>query len=283
MPELSGLLTAMVTPFAQDGRVDEDAAVAMGRHLLANGSDGLVVCGTTGEAATLADDEHLALIKLMVDELGGEATIVGGVGSNDTRHAIHLTAAAAGHGCDALLSVTPYYNKPNARGIRAHFGEVARAAGGTPVLVYNVPSRTATNMGPELLAELAQIDGIDGVKQSNNDELQLIDGMAVFAGNDDACARAADLGAAGTIGVASHLVGNEMKQLMAEPERRASIDAELQEIYTAVFCTNSPAPTKYGLELLGVRAGGVRLPLTECDDAEREIVRRALAAVGALV
>lgn len=283
MPELSGLLTAMVTAFSADGSVDEEATVAVGRHLLANGSDGLVVCGTTGEASTMTDAEHLRVIELMVSELGEEATIVGGVGSNDTRHAVHLTEVAAGYGCDALLSVTPYYNRPNQRGIKAHFSAVARAAGGVPVIVYNVPSRTAVNLPGDLLAELAQIDGIDGVKQSNNDELALVDGLAVFAGNDDALARAADMGAAGGVCVASHLVGNEMKQLLEQPDRRAAIDAELQEIYAAVFCTNSPAPTKYGLELLGVRAGGVRLPLTECDATEREIVRRALAGVGAVV
>ena len=209
----------MITPFTRDGRVDEEAAVAMGRHLIANGSDGLVVCGTTGEAATLSDDEHLGMIRLMVDELGDDAVIIGGVGSNDTRHAVHLTEAAAGHGCHALLSVTPYYNRPNARGIKAHFGEVAKAAGGVPVLVYNIPSRTGTNMGPELLAELAQIDGIDGVKQSNNEELQLIDAMAVFAGNDDVLAQALDLGGAGGICVSSHVIGNEMKALFDAEDR----------------------------------------------------------------
>src|SRR4051812_36223639 len=156
MHALSGLLTAMITPFHEDGRVDEDAAVAMARHLLANGSDGLVVCGTTGEAATLTDEEHLGLIKLIADECGEGATIVGGTGSNDTRHAVELTEQAVSYGVDAVLSVTPYYVKPNARGIKAHFEEVARAAGGTPVLLYNIPARTGTNMPPELLAELAQ-------------------------------------------------------------------------------------------------------------------------------
>jgi 4-hydroxy-tetrahydrodipicolinate synthase len=137
-------------------------------------------------------------------------------------------------------------------------------------------------MPPDLLARLAQIDGIEGLKQSNNDEFGLIDGLAVFAGNDDILAHAMDIGAAGGICVASHLVGNEMKQMMEEADRRAEIDAELQDVYAACFCTNSPAPTKYGLSLLGLDAGGVRLPLADCDESEQETVRRALAGVGVL-
>ena len=272
----------MVTAFTADGSVDEEGTVAVARHLLANGSDGLVVCGTTGEASTMTDSEHLRVVELVNQECGADALIVAGVGSNDTRHGVHLTEKAAALGVDALLSVTPYYNRPNARGIRGHFEAVARAAGGVPVILYNVPSRTATNMGPDLLSELAQIDGVEGLKQSNNDEFQLIDGLAVFAGNDDIFARALDLGAAGGICVASHLVGNEMKQMMDEPERRAEIDAALQDVYAACFCTNSPAPTKAGLRLLGVETGPVRLPLADCDEAEVEIVRSALSGVGAL-
>ena len=148
MRPYEGLLTAMVTPFRADGSVDEEGAVAIGRHLLANGSHGLVVAGTTGEAATMSDEEHLGLIELIVRELGDECVVIGGTGSNDTRHAIHLTEKAVEAGVDAVLSVTPYYNKPNRRGILAHFGEVANAAGGTPVVLYNIPGRTAVNMAP---------------------------------------------------------------------------------------------------------------------------------------
>jgi 4-hydroxy-tetrahydrodipicolinate synthase len=280
MTELSGLLTAMVTPFKEDGSVDDDAAVAMAQHLLANGSDGLVVCGTTGEAATLSDEEHLGVIRLIAQECGGEGLIVGGTGSNDTRHAVELTEQAVGLGVDAVLSVTPYYNKPSPRGIRRHFEEVARAAGGTPVILYNIPGRTATNMPPELLADLATIDGIAGLKQSNADELQLIDGLALFAGNDDLLARTLDIGGAGGICVASHVAGPEMKRLFDEPERRGEIDAGLQELYGALFVTASPAPVKAALTLLGHQVGGLRLPLVECDEDEVAVVRGALEAVG---
>ena len=282
MRPYEGLLTAMVTPFAADGAVDEDAAVAMGRHLLAHGSDGLVVCGTTGEAATMSDDEHLGLIRLIAGELGDDAIVVGGAGSNDTRHAIHLTEQAVAAGVDAVLSVTPYYNKPNRRGIVRHFEEVARAAAGTPVILYNIPGRTAVNMPPDLLAELAQIDGIEAVKQANSDELQLVDGLAVLAGNDDILARTLDIGGAGGICVSSHIVGDEMKRLFDEPDRREEIDAGLRDVYETMFITASPAPVKAALSMLGHRVGGLRLPLVECDEAEADSVRECLQRHGLL-
>jgi 4-hydroxy-tetrahydrodipicolinate synthase len=282
MRPYEGLLTAMVTPFTPDGAVDEAAAVELGRFLLANGSHGLVVCGTTGEAATLTDDEQISIIQAMVDELGDQGAIVAGAGSNDTRHAIHLTERAVATGAHAVLSVTPYYNKPSRRGIIRHFEEVARAAGDTPVVIYNIPGRTATNMPPDLLAELAQIDAIEAVKQANSDELQPIDGLALLAGNDDILARTMDLGGAGGICVASHLVGPEMRRIVDEPEARAEIDAGLREIYAALFVTASPAPTKAALAMLGHPVGGTRLPIVEVDDDERAHVRGALERHGLL-
>jgi 4-hydroxy-tetrahydrodipicolinate synthase len=282
MRPYEGLLTAMVTPFTPDGRVDEEAAVALGRHLLNHGSHGLVVCGTTGESATLSDDEQTSLIAAMVTELGGEGAIVAGAGSNDTRHAVHLTERAVQAGAHAVLSVTPYYNKPSPRGIKAHFSEVARAAGGTPVILYNIPGRTAVNMPPELLRELAQIDGVEAVKQANSNELQPIDGLAILAGNDDILARNLDMGGAGGICVASHVVGDEMRALFDEPERRAEIDAGLREIYAVLFITNSPAPTKAALGMLGHDVGGTRLPIAECDEEELAAIRGALAKHGLL-
>src|SRR3954451_9597167 len=282
MRPYEGLLTAMVTPFAADGSVDEDAAVAMGRHLLAHGSDGLVVCGTTGEAATMTDDEHLGVIRLITDELGDDATIVAGTGSNDTRHAAHLTEQAVEAGVDAVLSVTPYYNKPNRRGIIAHFKEVARAAAGTPVILYNIPGRTAVNMGPDLLAELGQIDGVEGVKQANSDELQPIDGLAVLAGNDDILAENLDQGGAGGICVASHVVGNEMKRLFDEPDARAEIDAGLRDVYSTLFLTASPTCTKAALNLMGMDAGPCGLPMVDADEHETAEVRAMLERHGLL-
>ena len=282
MRPYEGLLTAMLTPFNADGRVNEDAAVAIGRHLLANGSHGLVVAGTTGEAATLTDDEQIALVELIVGELGSEGAIVAGAGSNDTRHAIELTERVVEAGAEAVLSVTPYYNKPNRRGIVRHFAEVARAAAGTPVVLYNIPGRTAVNMGPDLLAELAQIDGIAGVKQANTAELQLIDGLAVLAGNDDAYAACLDMGGAGGICVASHIVGPEMRRMYDEPDARAEIDASLRDVYATLFITASPTPLKAAMNLLGHDAGTLRLPMVEADEAETAAVRAMLERHGLL-
>jgi 4-hydroxy-tetrahydrodipicolinate synthase len=277
-----GLLTAMVTPFHADGRVNEEAAVALGRHLLANGSDGLVVCGTTGESPTLTDDEMVSLVTLMVEELGDEALIAAGAGSNATHHACHLAERMAQTGAQALLSVTGYYNRPNRRGIVRHYEEVARAAGGTRIIVYNIPSRTTVNLGPDLLAELAQIDGIEAVKQSNSAELQPIDGMTLLTGNDEDLARCLDLGGAGGICVSSHIVGTEMRRMFDEPSRRADIHASLRPVFDAMFCTASPIPVKTALNLLGHDVGGLRLPLVEADESELAIVRGALERQGLL-
>jgi 4-hydroxy-tetrahydrodipicolinate synthase len=282
MRPYEGLLTAMVTPFRADGRVNEAAAVALGRHLLSHGSNGLVLCGTTGESPTLADDEMVDLVTLMVSELGGEGTLVAGAGSNDTRHAAHLAERMAQAGAQALLSVTGYYNRPNRRGLVRHYEEVAAAAGGTPVIVYNIPSRTTVNLAPDLLAELAQIDGIEAVKQSNSADLGPIDGMTVLTGNDEDLARALDLGCAGGICVSSHIVGTEMRRMFDEPERRAEIHASLRDVFAAMFCTASPIPVKAALNLLGHDVGGLRLPLIEADDSELGVVRAALERHGLL-
>jgi 4-hydroxy-tetrahydrodipicolinate synthase len=282
MRPYEGLLTAMITPFHPDGRVNDDAAVAITRHVLEQGSHGVVMAGTTGESATLTDDEQVALVALIAGELGSEGAIVAGAGSNDTRHAVALTQRVIGAGAEAVLSVTPYYNKPSRRGIVRHFQEVARAAEGTPVLLYNIPGRTATNMGPDLLSELAQIDGIVGVKQANSAELQPIDGMAVLAGNDDIYAACLDMGGAGGICVASHIVGPEMRRMYDEPERRAEIDASLRDVYEAMFVTASPTPVKTALNLLGHEAGALRLPLVDADEAETAAIRAMLERHGLL-
>jgi 4-hydroxy-tetrahydrodipicolinate synthase len=281
VPGLGTVLTAMVTPFDSDGRVDEDAAVALMRHLVEHGSDGLVICGTTGEAPTLTDEEHLRMVELAVDELRGRATVIAGAGSNDTRHAVHLTERATALGADGILSVTPYYNRPNRRGIRAHFEEVARATD-RPVVLYNIPSRTGTNMPADLLAELAEIDRVEAVKQANDDELQPVDGLDVYAGNDATFARTLDMGGAGGILVASHVVGDEMRRMVDEPENRAEIDASLRDVYETLFIAPNPICVKAALNLLGLRAGGLRLPLVEADEAERQAVRAMLERHGLL-
>ncbi|HTA15085.1 MAG TPA: 4-hydroxy-tetrahydrodipicolinate synthase [Solirubrobacteraceae bacterium] len=278
---LGTILTAIVTPFDERGRVDEESFVALMHHLVEHGSDGFVVCGTTGEAATLTDEEHLGLIELAARERPPGATIVGGTGSNDTHHAIHLTEGATEAGVDATLSVTPYYNKPSPRGIVRHYEEVAKATD-KPILLYNIPGRTAVNMGPELLAELAQIEHVSGLKQANEDELQPIDGLALYAGDDATFGRTLDMGGAGGILVASHVVGDEMRRMVDEPERRAEIDASLKDVYETLFMTASPTCTKAALNMLGHKVGGLRLPLIEASEPELEAVQAMLLKHGLL-
>ncbi|HTR89756.1 MAG TPA: 4-hydroxy-tetrahydrodipicolinate synthase [Solirubrobacteraceae bacterium] len=283
MPELKlgAILTAIVTPFDEHGRVNAQAFVALMAHLAAHGSDGFVVAGTTGEASTLTDEEHLALIELAVRERPSGATIVAGTGTNDTRHAVYLTERATELGADAQLSVTPYYVRPSPLGIVRHYEAIA-AATDRPILLYNIPARTGTNIGPELLARLAQIEHIDGVKQSNPDELRPIDGLELYTGDDATFARTLDMGGAGGISVASHIVGDEMRRMVDEPERRAEIDEYLRDVYETLFMTASPTCTKAALNLLGLNAGTTRLPIVDATAAETAAVRAMLQRHGLL-
>ncbi len=278
---LGSILTAMVTPFDERGAVDEDAAAALMHHLVAHGSDGLVVCGTTGEAATLDDDEHLGVIELAVGELGASHTVVAGVGSNDTRHAVTLTERATALGVDALLSVNPYYNRPSRRGIVAHYREVVRATN-LPILLYNIPQRTGSDMPNDLLAELAQLDNIVGVKQANAANLAKVDGMMIYAGNDDLLADVLDLGEPGGILTASHVFGEEMRRMVDEPEHRREVDAGLQDVYRDLSIAPLACSLKAALGLIGVPVGRPRLPYVELDADELSIVREMLERHGML-
>jgi 4-hydroxy-tetrahydrodipicolinate synthase len=282
MPGLGAILTAMVTPFDAQLRVDEEATVRLMEHLVAHGSDGVVACGTTGEAATLTDEEHLRVIELAVETLGGRATVVAGVGSNDTRHAVELTERATTLGADAMLHVTPYYNRPNRRGIVAHF-EACAAATDKPIVLYNIPSRTGTDMPNDLLAELGErIGNVVAVKQANNDNLAPIAGLDLYAGNDDVLCETLELGGVGGICVASHVVGDEMRRMVDEPERRREIDAGLRDVYEALSVTTNPIGVKAALNLLGHRVGGLRLPMVEADERELGVIRAALERHGLL-
>jgi 4-hydroxy-tetrahydrodipicolinate synthase len=271
---IGGILTAMVTPFDRDGALGEDAAARLMQHLLENGSDGLVLAGSTGEGATLTDEEKARLWEIGVAE-SGDATVIAGTGTYDTHHSIELTRRASAIGVDAMLVVTPYYNRPNRRGIKAHFEAVA-AATDKPIVAYNIPSRTATDMPNDLLAELAEIDNVVAVKQARYDDLAPIAGMDLLAGNDDILAKVMDLGGAGGILVASHLVGREMRRIVDEPERRQEIEDGLRDLYKALTVTTNPIPVKAALNLAGHDVGGLRLPLVEADEAETTVIREAL-------
>jgi 4-hydroxy-tetrahydrodipicolinate synthase len=282
VPALGAILTAIVTPFGDDGSIDEAAFVSLMAHLHANGSDGFVVCGTTGESSTLTDDEHLRLVALAVAERPPGATIVAGVGSNDTRHAVHLTAHACEIGADALLSVNPYYNRPNRRGILAHYREVTHAAD-RPVVLYNIPQRTGSDMPNDLLAELAQLEHIEAVKQANNDNLAPVDGLAIYAGNDEILARVLDMGEAGGILTASHVVGPQMRRMVDEPAERAAIHESLLDVFAALAVAPAAVSNKVALNLLGHRVGRPRLPYLEADEHETATIRAMLQERGLLV
>ncbi len=276
--ELGAVLTPMVTPFDARGRIDEEATVRLMHHLLEHGSDGLVLCGTTGEASTLTDEEQLRVIELGVLEARPAhpgATIIGGAGSNDTRHAVHLTERITELGADAILSVTPYYNRPSRRGIIRHYGEVDRASG-VPILLYNIPQRTGLDLPNDLLAELAQLDHVVGVKQSNNDNLAKIDGLQIYAGNDDVFADVLDMGEPGGILVAAHLFGEDLRRMVDEPERRREIDASLQDVYRDLVVAPLACTTKAALNMIGLEVGGTRLPYVELDERETGVIRAML-------
>jgi len=280
---IGGVLTAMVTPFDADGRVDEAGAVRLMRHLLENGSDGLVLAGTTGESATLSDQEKERLWELGVSEVGDEAYLVAGSGSNDTAHSAHLTRRAAEIGMDAALVVTPYYNKPNRRGLIAHFSAVAEAAPELPIILYNIPSRCVIDLDNALLAELAQtIPNVSAVKQARYEDVAPIEGLDLLAGNDDTLAKVLDLGGTGGILVSAHLVGREMRRMIDEPDARHEIHEQLADLFKAMFVTSSPIPMKAALEMLGLPAGTLRLPMVEASDEEKAVVRGALERHGLL-
>lgn len=278
----------MATPFEDGGGVDEGAARRLAAHLVEHGSHGVVVAGSTGEAATLDDGEHIGLLAAVVAEIGERAQVICGTGTNDTRHSIELTKAAAEAGAQAGLIVTPYYNKPNPAGLLAHFEAIATAVPDLPLIAYNIPSRVVINVPPHLLAEIAQIDNVVAVKQANNDELGPIDGLDVLAGNDDAFLPTLEFGGAGGILVASHLVGPQMREMWDAAQagnlaRAREIDSGLRELYDVLGITN-PIPLKAALAMTGlIPSGGLRLPLVEVDAEQRAAVRGALDAVGIAV
>ena len=250
-------------------------------HLVEHGSDGLVMCGTTGEASTMTDEEHLGVIALAVEEMKGRCTVVAGVGSNDTRHAVHLTERATELGADALLSVNPYYNRPNRRGIVRHYEEVNRATN-LPILLYNIPQRTGSDLPNDLLAELAQLDNVYGVKQANPDNLAKVDGLRIYAGNDDLLADVLDLGEPGGVLVASHLFGTEMRRMVDEPEHRREINDSLQDAYRDLAIAPMATTVKAALNLLGIRVGAPRLPYVELAEQETATVTALLERHGLL-
>jgi 4-hydroxy-tetrahydrodipicolinate synthase len=282
---MQGVLTAMATPFDERGGVDADAGRRLAAHLLEHGSHGLVVGGTTGECPTLTDEETIELLRGVRAEVGEEVPLICGTGTNDTRHSRELTKMAADASADAALVVAPYYNKPNRAGLRAHFEAVAAAVPELPVVMYNIPSRVVVNMPPDLLAELATVDNIVAIKQANDAELGPIEGLSVLAGNDNTFLRVLEFGGAGGITVASHVVGERMREMWeaaqgGDLDRAREIDAQLTPVYEGLSVTTNPIPLKAALEMLGLDAGRLRLPLVPADAEQRAAVKTALEGIG---
>jgi 4-hydroxy-tetrahydrodipicolinate synthase len=288
MKEIKGVITAMATPFDESGAVDHDAARRLAAHLLEHGSQGLAIAGSTGECPTLTDQEEIALLRAVRAEAGDEPLLICGTGTNDTRHSCELTKMAAEAGADASLVVCPYYNKPNRAGVRAHFETVAAAVPGLPLVMYNIPSRVVINMEPDLLAELAPVDNIVAVKQANNEQLGPIKGLEVLAGNDDVFLRVLEFGGAGGITVASHIAGDRMREMweaaqVGDLERARQLDAELTPLYEGLSVTTNPMPLKAALEMLGLCADRLRLPLVSVDAEQRAAVKAGLDAAGVAI
>jgi 4-hydroxy-tetrahydrodipicolinate synthase len=294
---LGEVLTAIVTPFRGDGSIDFERFRELAQYLVEHGSDGLVVAGTTGESPTLTDDERLELFRVAVDTLDGRATIIAGTGTYSTAHSVHLTREAHEIGVDGFLVVTPYYNKPPARGIVEHFKAVADASD-KPIVVYNIPGRVVINIKPETICELAEIATVTAVKQANDDLVQARRILAetdldLYAGDDNLIFPFLELGGIGGVCVHTHVVGPQVKSMIrafreGDLETARRIEETLQPAYELLKVQTNPIAIKAALNLLGQDVGGLRLPLVEASEAERDRVRgclerlRLLEPVGAV-
>jgi 4-hydroxy-tetrahydrodipicolinate synthase len=287
---LGEVLTAIVTPFDRDGAVDYDRFRDLCRFLLENGSDGLVVAGTTGEAPTLTDDERLELLRVALDAADG-ATIVANTGTYSTAHSVHLTEQAHEAGADGFLVVTPYYNKPPPRGIVEHFRAIA-AVSDRPIVVYNIPSRVVVNIEPETMAELAEIPTVKAVKQANDDIDQARRILAetdldIYAGDDNIVYPLLEVGGIGGVCVHTHVVGPRVKEMIrrfreGDAEGAKALDEELGPSYELLKVTTNPIAIKAALNMLGHEVGGLRLPLVEATEEERGKIRDCLERLGVL-
>src|SRR2546421_12279599 len=288
---LGEVLTAIVTPFGRDGSVDFQRFRKLAEHLLDRGSDGFVVAGTTGEGPTVTDDERLELFRVAVDALRGRGTVIANTGTYSTAHSVHLTREAHDIGVDGFLIVTPYYNKPPARGIVEHFRAVADASD-RPIVVYNIPGRVVVNLEPETICELAEIPTVRAVKQANDDLDQARRILAetdldLYAGDDVLIYPFLELGGVGGVCVHTHVVGPQVKELIrqfreGDAEGAKAIDGELAPAYELLKVQTNPIAIKPALNLLGHAVGGVRLPLVEADEREQAAIRGCLERLGVL-
>jgi 4-hydroxy-tetrahydrodipicolinate synthase len=288
---LGEVLTAVVTPFKPDGTIDFERFRELAQYLVESGSDGLVVAGTTGESPTLTDDERLELFRVAVDTLGGRASVVAGTGTYSTAHSVHLTREAHELGVDGFLVVTPYYNKPPARGIVEHFRAIAEVSD-RPIIVYNIPGRVVINIEPETIVELAEIPTVRAVKQANDDLVQarrIVEetDLDLYAGDDNLIFPFLELGGIGGVCVHTHVVGPQVKRMVSafrehDVETARRLDEELQPAFELLKVQTNPITIKAALNLLGHDVGGLRLPLVQANESEIAQIRDCLERLGVL-
>jgi 4-hydroxy-tetrahydrodipicolinate synthase len=288
---LGEVLTAIVTPFGRDGAVDFERFRELAQHLVERGSDGLVVAGTTGESPTLSDDERFELFRVAVDTLRGRGTVVANTGTYSTADSVHLTREAHAIGVDGFLVVTPYYNKPPARGIVEHFRAIADVSD-RPIIVYNIPGRVVVNIEPETMVELAGIPTVRAVKQANDDLAQarrIVDDaeLDLYAGDDALVLPFLEVGGIGGVCVHSHVAGPQVKAMIrafreGDADTARQINQELEPVYELLQVQTNPIAIKAALQLLGHDVGGLRLPLVEADEGEVARVRDCLERLGVL-
>ncbi|WP_169799891.1 4-hydroxy-tetrahydrodipicolinate synthase [Desulfolucanica intricata] len=281
------ILTAMVTPFNQDLQVDLNLAKNLARHLVKLGNDGIVVSGTTGESPTITKQEKLDLFKAVVEEVGGQATVVAGTGGNNTAESVELTKEAEKLGVDGVMLVVPYYNKPSQEGLYQHFKVVAESTD-LPVILYNIPGRSAINMTPATVARLAEIDNIVGIKEAagNMDQVAelkrlLPSDFAIYSGDDSLTLPMLSVGCKGIISVAGHIIADKIKEMInAYTSGNITLAAELHlklfPVFKGMFITSNPTPVKTALNMIGVQVGGVRLPLVNATEQEKETIKNLL-------
>ncbi|BAY63806.1 dihydrodipicolinate synthase [Calothrix brevissima NIES-22] len=294
MGDFGKVLTAMITPFKADGSVNYDVAAELAAHLANNGTDTLVVCGTTGESPTLTWDEEYQLFVEVLQAVAGKAKVIAGCGSNSTKEAIAATQKAAKIGVHGTLQVVPYYNKPPQAGLYQHFQAVAQACPDLPILLYNIPGRTGQNLSSETVARLAEINNIVGIKEASGslDQASEIRRLTpkefqIYAGDDSLTLPLLAIGAKGVVSVASHLVGNQLQQMIqafgvGKIEVATEIHLQLFPLFKALFLTTNPIPVKTALKIQGWEVGSTRLPLCEAEPEishKLEVVLKELSLI----
>ncbi|HLQ73276.1 MAG TPA: 4-hydroxy-tetrahydrodipicolinate synthase [Bacillota bacterium] len=279
------IMTAMVTPFNENDEIDFGATEKLVEHLIATGTEGLIIAGTTGESPTLTMEEQIELFKFVVKQVDGRIPVIAGAGSNNTKEAIHLTKNAEAAGVDGIMTVVPYYNKPSQAGLYEHFKTIA-ASTKLPIMLYNIPGRSSVNMSVDTIVELSKIENIVSVKEASAD----LDAMAdiiqrtdedftLYSGDDGLTLPVLSIGGQGVVSVSAHVIGTEMKEMVhafkeGNVKKAADLHRQLLPTMNAMFSAPSPTPVKAALEMIGIPVGDVRLPLVSLTEEELEFVRK---------